>query len=72
MCKIAFDDRINREYYCDNCIYNRGEADQILVFKTYNVIAKLGMIYAGTAEYSDLQLSSERQKLLARNPLEAQ
>lgn len=50
-------------------MYNHGEAGQVPVFEAYNVTAKLGMMYAGTAEYSDLLLSSERQKLLARNPL---
>ncbi len=30
--------------------------------------AKLGMMYADTAEYSDLLFSSECQRLLAGNP----
>ena len=60
MYKIAFDDRINYEYYCDNCIYNRGEARQIPVFEAYDMTAKLGMMYAGIAEYSNLLFSSKR------------
>ncbi len=69
MCKMAFDDRINCEYYSDNYMYNHGEAGQVPVFKAYDVTAKLSMMYAGTVEYSDLLFSSKHQRLLAENPL---
>ena len=65
--KIAFNDRIDCEYYYDNYIYNRGKARQVPVFEAYNVIAKLGIIYTDIAKYSDLLLSSKRQRSLARN-----
>lgn len=67
MCKMTFDDRIDREYYCDNCIYNCAEASQVPDFETNNVTAKLGMIYVRTTEYSNLLLFSEQQMLLATN-----
>ncbi len=57
--KIALNNGINCKYYCNNYIYNRAEAGQVPVFKAYNVIAKLGMIYLGIAEYSNVLLSSE-------------
>ena len=37
------------------------------MFKVYDVTAKLDMIYVNIAEYSDLLLSSKRQKLLIEN-----
>lgn len=67
--KIVFDDKINYEYYCDNCIYNRGEVGLVPIFKAYNMNAKLGIMYANTAEYSNLLFFSKRQKLLVQNPL---
>lgn len=65
--KIAFDARISYEYCCINCIYNHEEAKQVPVFETYNMIARLGMIYVSIAEYSNLLLSSEYENLFARN-----
>lgn len=68
MCKMSFDDGIDYENCCDNCMYNRGKAGQVPVFEANNVTAKLSMIYAGTIEYTNLLLLSERQNLLAENP----
>lgn len=68
ICKKAFDDRVDREYCCDNCMYNSVEAGQVPDFEAYNVTAKLGMMYVRTIEYSDLLLSNERERLLATNP----
>lgn len=68
MYKMAFDDRIDHENCCDNCVYNHGEVKQIPVFEIYDVTAKLGMIYASITEYSDLLLLGKCQKLLAGNP----
>lgn len=59
MYKIVLDDRINREYYSDNCIYNHREAWQVPVFQAYDMIAKLGRIYANTREYSNFLFSSK-------------
>ncbi len=67
MYKMLFDDTINCKYCCNNYIYNRGEVGELPVFEAYNVTAKLGVIYAGIPEYSDLLLSSNHQRLLARN-----
>lgn len=69
MCKIVFDNRIDYEFCYDNYMYNHEKTGQVLVFAAYDMIAKLGIIYVGTPEYSDLLLSSERQRLLARNLL---
>ncbi len=68
ICKQAFDDRLDREYYCDNYMYNSVEARQVPDFEAYDVTAKLGMMYAHTMEYSDLLLSNECKRLLAANP----
>ena len=68
ICKMAFDNRMNYENCCDNCIYNCGESGQVSVSEAYNVIAKLGIMYTNKMEYSDLLFSGERQRLLAGNP----
>lgn len=44
MYKIAFDNRINYEYYYDNYMYNHKKAEEILVFETYDMITKLNII----------------------------
>ena len=44
-----------------------GRLDKYQCFESYDVTAKLGKIYVGIAEYSNLLLSSERQILLAEN-----
>lgn len=56
---MTFDDTINCEYCCDNCINNRGKTGHVLVFDTHNVTSKLGMMYVDTAKYSDVLLSSK-------------
>lgn len=68
MCKIAFDDKMDREYCCDNCMYNRVKAGQVPNFEGYDITAKLGMMYARSIKYYDLLLFSERQGLLVANP----
>ena len=45
--KMAFDNKINYEYCCDNYIYNREKTGQVPVFKAYNMTVKLDIIYAG-------------------------
>ncbi len=69
MYKMAFDDRLEHENYCDNCMYNNAEARQVPEFHGYNVTARLNMIYEHTIEYSNLLLSSERNRLLTTNPI---
>lgn len=68
ICKMGFNNRIDYEYCYNNYIYNYVEARQVPNFKTYNIIAKLGIMYAHIIEYSDFLLSSERKKLLVTNP----
>lgn len=65
---MTFDARIGHEYCCDNYMYNRKKTEQVPVFEIYNVTARLGIIYVGIAEYSNLLLSSERKRLLAKIP----
>lgn len=57
--KIVFDDKIDCEYYYDNCIYNCEEIGQIPVFEVYDITAKLGMMYIGIVKYFNLLLSSK-------------
>lgn len=52
--KIAFDDKIDCEYYYDNYIYNHIKVGQMLKFEVCNVTTKLGMMYLYIIEYSDL------------------
>ncbi len=66
-CKMALDDRMDREYYCDNCMYNHVEVIKVPDIKRYHITARLGMIYTCITENSDLLLFCERQKLLAAN-----
>ncbi len=58
--KMTFNNKINCEYCCDNCIYNYREAGQVPMFEAYDVIAKLGIMYASTAKYSNRLLNSKR------------
>ncbi len=67
MCKMALDDRIDHEYFCDNYIYNYREVRQIPVFKAYDITIKLDMIYTDIAKYSDHLFSNKYQRLLAKN-----
>lgn len=64
---MIFDNKINHEYCYDNYIYNRRKSEQISVFGTYDITAKLGIMYPYIPKYSDLLFLSEHQKLLARN-----
>ena len=50
-------------------MYNRGETKQVTVLKTYNMMARLDMMYVDIAKYSDLLLFSERKTLLIKNLL---
>ncbi|WP_375449376.1 hypothetical protein [uncultured Nostoc sp.] len=67
MCKQAFKIRPDISNCCDNCVYNSVDAGQIPAFELHDVTAKMGMRYEKTLEYSELQLSVERQRLLAPN-----
>lgn len=66
--KIIFDAKISCKYYDNNCMYNRGNVGQLLIFETYNMTARLGIIYVGIAKYSNLLFSSKRKRLLTKNP----
>lgn len=67
ICKMAFDDRIDRKYYYDNCVYNNIEKGQVQNFEAYNITPKLGMIYVRIKKYSDLLFYNERKRLLTIN-----
>ena len=67
MCKMVFDDKLKRDNGCDNCIYKNAEERQMLGFDGYNIMARLSIIYEHTIEYSNLLLSSKRDRLLAVN-----
>ncbi len=69
MCKMAFDDRLEHDNCCDNCMYNNAEVRQVPEFDGYDITARLSMMYEHTIEYSNLLLSNERDRLLAANPI---
>lgn len=64
---MAFNNKIDCEYYCDNCMYDCDKTRQVPVFEAYNVIAKLDIMYVGIVKYSDLLLSRKCQKLFTGN-----
>ena len=68
ICKMAFNNRLERENFCDNCIYKRAKAKQVPKFDGYDITARLGMMYKYTIEYSNFLFSRERERLLAANP----
>ena len=68
MCKKAFKPFPDLADYCDNCMYNHMVAGQVPEFELYGVTAKLAMMYERTLEYSELQLSAERDRLRVINP----
>lgn len=59
MYNIAFNNRIDYQYYCDNYIYNYAKAGQASDFEAYNIITKLGIMYIYITKYSNLLLFSE-------------
>ena len=67
MCKMAFDNRLERENCCDNCMYKRAEAGQMPEFDGYDIMVRLGIMYEHTIEYSNFLLSRERDRLLIAN-----
>ena len=48
-------------------MYKNVEARQVPEFNGYDIIAKLSMMYKYTIKYLNLQLSSERDRLLVTN-----
>ncbi len=69
MYKMTFDNRIEYDNYCDNCMYKNTEVRQVPEFDGYNITARLSMIYKHTIKYSNLLLSSKRDRLLVANPI---
>lgn len=67
--KMAFNNRIDYEICCDNCMYEREETRQIPIFKSYNMTVRPSIIYVSIIEYSDILVSSKRQRLHIENPL---
>lgn len=68
MCKKAFKPSPNLADCCDNCMYNHVDAGQVPDFELHDITAKLAMIYKRILEYSELQLSAERDRLCVINP----
>ncbi len=69
ICKMAFDDKLKRDNYYDNYMYNNMEARQVPKFDGYNIMARLSMMYKYTIKYSNLLLSSKCDRLLTANPI---
>ncbi len=67
VCKMAFDDKLERDNCCDNCLYKNTKVRQVPEFDGNNITVRLSMMYEHTIEYSNLLSSSERNKLLAAN-----
>lgn len=66
---MTFDIRIGCEYYYNSYIYNYRETEQILVFKTYNLTARLNMMYMDIVKYFNHLFFSEYKRLLIKNSL---
>ena len=49
-------------------MYNHTDAGQVPDFDLHNVTTRLAMMYERTLEYSNLQISAERNRLRATNP----
>lgn len=64
---MIFDDRLENDNYCKNCIYKNAEIRQILEFDGYNIIARLNIIYKHIIEYLNFLLFSKHDRLLAVN-----
>lgn len=48
---MIFNDKIDCVNFCNNCIYNYKEAREVQVFKIYNIIAKLNIIYINITKH---------------------
>ncbi len=68
MCKRAFKPFPDLADCYDNCIYNHMDAGQVLEFELHDMTARLARIYKRTLEFSELQLSAERDRLHITNP----
>ncbi len=67
MYKRAFKPFPDLADYYDNCMYSYMDAGQIPEFELHDVTTRLAMIYERTLEYSELQLSAERDRLCTTN-----
>lgn len=65
---MVFDNRIECDNCYDNYIYKKAEVKQVLEFNSYDIIARLGMMYEHMIEYLNLLISSERNRLRIANP----
>lgn len=66
---MTFDNRINREHCCDNCIDDHIEIDHVPDFEKYDISVELGLMYVYTIKYFNFLLLSKCQKLLVTNPI---
>ncbi len=67
MCKKIFKPFPDLADCYDNYIYNHMNGSQVPEFGLHNVITKLVMMYERILEYSELQLSVERDCLRITN-----
>ena len=68
MYKKAFKPFLNSVDYYDNCMYNHEDAGQVAEFELQNMTTKPAMMYEKILEYSELQLSVERDCLCITTP----
>ncbi len=68
MCKKVFKLFSDLAVCCDNCIYNHIDIGQVLDFELHDVTARLAIMYERTLEYSERQLSIERDHLRTIKP----
>ena len=62
-----FDNKLEYNNYYENCIYKKVEIKQVPKFDSYNITTMLGMIYKHIVKYSNLLLSSKRDRLFPAN-----
>lgn len=64
LCKMTFDNQINRDKYYKNYIFKNVKIKQVLIFNICNIIAKIRIIYKHTIEYNNLLLFSKHNRLI--------
>lgn len=65
---MAFNNRLKADNCCENYIFKKKQVKQVLELNSYNITTKLGMMYNYINKYSNLLLSSKRDRLLITNP----
>lgn len=65
MCKIAFDNQLNYDSCCDNCIFKDVKVEQVPKFNIYDLTLRMGIIYKHIIEYANLLLFTICNRLFA-------